>query len=312
MLTVSRLSIAVLICLIAGTAYSNPPSPTPLESKKQEQDKSGERKQQAGSDERGSHTVPLVIEVLPAKDADEITRQQHKHEQDKAFYDGLIAWSTIALAIVTTILAGFTGALWWATYKLARDARDAAKRQSIEMKESLRISDMAANAMEKVAQNIAITASQQMRAYLSVIIAGATYQERSKGLKFDARPLILNNGHTPAHKVGYKAKAKLLPIPLPDDFAFPLDEQVTGAAVLGPQQNFTMSAVVDDFCDDAEVDDIKKNTQGKALYMWGVVTYEDVFGETRKTRFCHQMMWIGDGKDEKVWGYYTGPHNNAT
>jgi hypothetical protein len=158
--------------------------------------------------------------------------------------------------------------------------------QSKSMQQSVAEAARLASAMETVAKDIAIsskaaTASvsaigQQMRAYISVVIGGAVYQERTKNLKFQAVPSIVNAGLTPAHKVSFKAVAAILPRPLPEDFAFPLPDETSGTSVVGPRQNITISPVVGDFCDDAEVEDIKTGAKGKALYTWGIFIYEDI------------------------------------
>ena len=194
--------------------------------------------------------------------------------------------------------------------------------QSKSMERSTNEATRLASAMEVVAKEIAVSAkaatdsvatlkertAQQMRAYLAVVVGSAIYQERSKGLKFEGKPLLINTGHTPANNVRYGASAAILPIPLPDDFVFPLADEVKGAAMLGPQQNGQLSGIVKDFCDDADVDHIKICKE-KALYVWGIVTYEDIFGESHYTRFCQSLTWLGDGK---VIGYYVPGHNNAT
>jgi hypothetical protein len=190
------------------------------------------------------------------------------------------------------------------------------------MERSIAEATRLASAMEVVSKEIAVSAkaatdsvaalkertAQQMRAYLAVAVGAAIYQERNKPLKFEGKPLLVNSGHTPAYKVSYRAKAEILSIPLPKDFAFPLPDEVVGGAMLGPQQNATLSAIVDDFSEDAEVEDIKIG-KGKCLYIWGIVTYEDIFGEARRTRFCQSLTWLPDGK---VFGVFTPGHNDAT
>ncbi len=177
-----------------------------------------------------------------------------------------------------------------------------------------------ASAMEKVADKIAVSAeaatasvsaiNQQMRAYISVVIGSATYQERTKNLKFQAIPSVINAGLTPAHKVSFKAGAAILPNPLPDDFDFPLADSISGMQVIGPRQNITVAPIVGEFVDDAEVDAIKSGAQGKALFAWGIFNYEDIFGTPQYTKFCHIYTWFADGKT--VWGYYASRHNEAS
>src|SRR5262249_20928665 len=51
------------------------------------------------------------------------------------------------------------------------------------------------------------TTRAQLRAYLSVVIGTAVYQERDKNLRFEAKPTIVNTGQTPAYNVRYRIKA---------------------------------------------------------------------------------------------------------
>jgi hypothetical protein len=175
-----------------------------------------------------------------------------------------------------------------------------------------------AGAMEVVSQQIAVSAEaaresvgalrDQMRAYISVSIGGAVYQERAKNLRFQGKPVLINSGFTPAHKVRHKSNAAILPIPLPQDFGYPLPETDLGASLIGPRQQAVLSPIVDGFVADEEVEDIKAG-KGKALYVWGIVEYEDVFKRKQETRFCQVLTWLQDGT---VWGYFIPGHNDGT
>ena len=125
-----------------------------------------------------------------------------------------------------------------------------------------------------------------------------------------AVPTIVNNGLTPAHKVSFQAKAAILPYPLPDDFKFPLPDIVPGTLTVGPRQPITATPWVDDFVDDGEVEGIKNTSSGKALYTWGLLTYEDIFGNPQYAKWCHMYTWLADGKT--TWGYYDNRHNDAS
>lgn len=317
-----RISVILVVLLVAGSTYSQ----SSVEDKNKQASKADKK---TDSDQRGTEKSPLIIKVLTSEENEAQARQEDKYKTEHANNERWTMQATIglvvvtaALVLVTTFLAIFTYRLWSTTKTMVEKSEKVSGSQLTEMQKSIAEQARAASAMEEVGKHISISAkaatesvtlsrersAQQMRAYLSVNIGVAIYQERDKGLKFEAKPLILNTGHTPAHKVSYRAKAGILSVPLPDDFSFPLDEKVIGAAVLGPQQHFIINAVVDELCDDAEVDDIKKS-KGKGLYMWGIVTYEDVFGGGRKTRFCHQVTWRPDGK---IWGYCTTDHNDAT
>ncbi|HXC46682.1 MAG TPA: hypothetical protein VNU20_00225 [Candidatus Sulfotelmatobacter sp.] len=177
-----------------------------------------------------------------------------------------------------------------------------------------------ASAMEQVAKDMSLSSqaavasvsaiNKQMRAYLSVIISGATFQERPKGWKFEGKPMLVNTGNTPAKNVSYGATAAIIQLPLPDDFTFPLTTERKSTATIGAHQNAILSGIVNDFVDDAEVDDIKLGKDGKCLCIWGIVTYDDIFGEHQTTKFCQTLLWYADGKT--VHGYYYPQHNETT
>lgn len=147
-----------------------------------------------------------------------------------------------------------------------------------------------------------------MRAYITVLIGNGLYQERKNGIRFEVRAPMLNTGHTPAHKVRYVARAAVLPVPLPFGFDFTLNEPATGAATLNAQQQFVLTRVVDDFVNDGDVERIKY-AHLHAVYFWGRIEYEDVFGETHFTQFAHFLRWNPDGT---IVGHYCEGHNNAS
>ena len=190
--------------------------------------------------------------------------------------DGWLLLANVLLVLFNAMLATFTAKLWRSTERLVTSSE--------------------------------LTSRRQLRAYLTVLVGAAVYQERDKTLRFEGKPIIKNTGLTPAHNVGYRAKAAILPITASDSFDFPLEGDVLGAAVLGSQQIFIMSAVVDDYWDDAEVSEVKAGKE-KALHVWGVVTYTDIFDDPWETEFSQILTWLPDGK---VWGNYTTRHNDAT
>jgi hypothetical protein len=81
-----------------------------------------------------------------------------------------------------------------------------------------------------------------------------------------------------------------------------------GGSILGPQQNANMSAVVDGFRPDNEVQGVKDGIGDRGLYVWGRVTYEDVFGDSHFTRFCQHIFW---DLQNNVRGHYIPGRNDA-
>lgn len=164
----------------------------------------------------------------------------------------------------------------------------------------------------ETAKSVAVsqdTAKRQLRAYIVVIIGDAMWQEREKGYRFGALPLLKNSGQTPAYKVTFIAKAAILPTELPKDYKLSEMGDEAGETMVGPGHQMTMHAKVDDFVHDSEVQAIKTGDRDKSLYTWGIIRYEDCFGEPHYTRFCHRVKWLGG--DGPVYGYYIPGRNTG-
>jgi len=198
-----------------------------------------------------------------------------------------------------------------------------ARCQGTDMHSYIEQATRSASAMEKVAEAMTLTAqtnrqiseltrerwSQQMRAYITVLIGNASYQEREKNTRFSALPRMKNCGVTPAYNVSYRIKAAILQHPVADDFEFPsLPKDQLGGCFLGQQQEMIMLGMVDDFVADQDIVGIKHLTSGRGLYVWGKVTYNDIFAETHQTSFCQEILWLPDGN---VFGIYIAGRNQA-
>jgi hypothetical protein len=83
-------------------------------------------------------------------------------------HDAILAAFTIGIFTVTYLLARYTRKLWSATTKLVEEADRSSKKE--------------------------------LRAYVSVVVGSAVYQEREKNLRFEGKPLMVNTGRTPAYK----------------------------------------------------------------------------------------------------------------
>jgi hypothetical protein len=229
--------------------------------------------------------------------------------------EAIIALGTLALAI-------FTFTLWRATDRLLTSAKEDGARMERSITEAAKAASAmegVATAMENNAKNTETVVSQQrrfgemqMRAYLSVLIGSATYQERERNWKFEARPLLKNTGNTTARKIKWRIGAAILPIPLPDDFKFPLPPALKGSSIMGAFQDGNMMGTVPDFVDDAAIAEIKRGT-GRSLFVWGYVRYEDVFGKLHRNTFAQQLWWTPGTKkgQEIISGLHLGKHNRS-
>jgi hypothetical protein len=268
----------------------------------------------------------MFVKQLPPDKTQAETDQEAQDRAQKATTDGRLVYFTKWLVIATLIL-GAVGTLQLFVFgdqaRQLRKTVEAAADQAVDMKVSIAQATRTAKAMEDVATHFERSVAQaeqstakfearmamQTRAYITVLVGDSIYQEREKNLRFQARPALMNTGNTFARKVGHRSKAAILPVPLPDNFDFPLPEERAGASVVGAHQNATISAVVDEFVEDAEVESIKNGSAGRILYVWGIVYYEDIFGMPRETKFCQALTWLPNGK---TWGVFIDGFNDAT
>lgn len=120
--------VTLLFILYCGICTASRPSPPPQSAHK-EQHKSGQNDQMSAKDQRCTDQSPCTIKVLPSESSEAIAAQATENKNEKATNERLTAWATIALAIVTSILAFFTFRLWFATKTLVEGGEDAAKKE---------------------------------------------------------------------------------------------------------------------------------------------------------------------------------------
>jgi hypothetical protein len=252
--------------------------------------------QSAEPDRRGTAQQPLVIAQQPAD------REHVRNERETA-------WSTIGLAILTGLL--FLANLW-----LILEAKRVSTRQADDTQRSLTEQAKSATAMRDVAdatKNNSITMQtmfhKQMRAYLTVEIGGALYQDEH--LRFEAKPVLTNNGLTPARKVCFRVMADILDGGNAPATPPPIEDLLVNDMGLAPRQQVTLSRVVANRIPDNEVADVMAGTT-RRLHAWGRVTYDDVFGGSWETKFYFSYYFPKRDKGYGVSGNFSTSHNNAT
>ena len=103
-------------------------------------------------------------------------------------------------------------------------------------------------AWQAILMRQSVTASEEvskreLRAYLTVVIGQAIFQERRSvedggDLMFECRPLIVNSGQTPARKVTFKARAAIIRHSEIRGIHLPEDPDVdSGGSVIGPRRS---------------------------------------------------------------------------
>lgn len=242
-------------------------------------------------------------------------KYKEKIERNEKF---ITATSTIFIAAFTVLLAFATFFLWSATRDLVNDARHSGEEQSRNMKaaiaESARSADAAkeaADAAKKAVELSDKTAERQLRAY---VILGPLSIVATDIRKPVMNFRTLNVGLTPARNVRSGQNIRIDRFPPREEFYKGNMQSLDGVmpdrlgVVLG-QNQFHESGDIKftNPLTDLQLNNIRNGIF--AIYISGVIEYEDMFGKTRRTRFC--MYTTGDtyGSDPRM--RYTDKGNDV-
>jgi hypothetical protein len=83
---------------------------------------------------------------------------------------------------------------------------------------------------------------------------------------------------------------------------------MTGQASVGPHQNLFVTAIAPRIYSDDEVNQFQHGDGKKLLYVFGTVTYEDVFGASRYVKLCQMILWFANGAQTTL---NTGKYNES-
>ena len=256
-------------------------------------------------------------------------------------------WWMVRLTGVIVLLGGIQTIVFWVQAKRLKQTiekmDEIAMGQTKDIQASIAEATRAAKAMEKVSESMEASVQSlqvsvgisreiadrqklvtelQSRAYLSAVFHTAIFQDANH--IFEAHAVLRNHGNTPAYDVTFRSVVQIVPLPLPDDFAFPLPDDTAGSSVslIAPGMTKLITRSIPDRVPDDQVDAIKRGGPPFCLAMWGTVNYRDAFKETRHLRFAFFINWIpwleGMGKDKdgnpllpQIMSYDTAHHNDA-
>ena len=285
------LTLIILLLCGSGIAQSREPLPAPVRSDQQTQGKSTEINKESTEDLRGTHEKPLIIDVLPASNADEIAKRKSEQEEERTTLDRWLTGASVALAFITFFLALYTAKLWYATKTLAEDAKRTADRQASEMLESLRIAKVSADAAMKTAHHMEIAD----RAYIKISheppglvqTTSAADVLYAPNRTYEIQIEVRNIGNTPAEITQLSFTHTILPsnatLPvIPPYNSSPEGEAIKtimyGSDAIFPSPSFVMTR------DDAEA--IGAGT--KQLYVLGYADYVDHFGTCHRAGYARR------------------------
>jgi hypothetical protein len=153
------------------------------------------------------------------------------------------------------------------------------------------------------------TAERQLRAYISVEIGQHTLQ--NKALRFEFRPVVVNNGDTPASNVTIASNLGLVPPIIPPNFDYSApkpDPATASVATIAAKKDKFHQVVYYRKLTRAELRLIKKNEL--VFHLFGTVFYKDIFKRDRITNFSFRINVFGR-RGGTFWGS-TERHNDTT
>ena len=280
-------------------------------------------KYMAGSNNSPSQPSRLGLLQFPSQQTNEKASDVKTSAQGSiantltVLFTGILA----AMAILQSIVFGVQAKRLRETVEKMDEI---AEEQTSDMGRYIEQASRAALAMEGVAKELSISSkaasgtlemmkgrtATQLRAFVTVSIGNGVPQNRANNQPFFVSPVVSNDGQTPAYKLRYTMKVDVLPNPVPANYQFPEVHPAGGESILGPHQHLVLVAgtAMESYVPDQDVLAIMQLFAARAIYAWGTVWYEDIFGEKHHTEFNHLMQWFPNGSP---FGIYTPGYNKA-
>jgi hypothetical protein len=221
---------------------------------------------------------------------------EHGDEEGTEFWPPFYGYR---LKITDTFVAAFTALLFFATLALWLSTRN-------------------------LVRGADKTAERQLRAYLS--IEPVSLRDFVAGRRPMVVFIVKNIGQTPAHRVRIIGDMDIFPHPLINnqpDLVIPDPNAPIPTRALHPTFTFEAEAVLGRLLTSQDVMRVYGGVH-YCLYVFGIVIYEDAFGEERRTKFCcyvggHEFARVVDqaknqtpGVTHKIHWDFAVPHNEAT
>ncbi len=154
------------------------------------------------------------------------------------------------------------------------------------------------------------TGQRQLRAYIVAGASDVNMHGPENALSVSLGIAVKNTGQTPAHDLSIVSKTDLLehPIKMPFDFTLRTGPDPS-RAVLGAGQVTESNSPADRPFNGDEMMRARDPEGGFRIYIWGSVTYRDVFGRTHHTNFCSSLIFEDGGA---AVAHASEHHNDAS
>jgi hypothetical protein len=196
------------------------------------------------------------------------------NERMMALWTRHVGWFTGALVVVSIV----TAVIFWHQLDVMKGQLAEMARAYDPIKES---ADAARDAV-KLADR---TAERQLRAYVGV--TEPLIQNVGVNQVPNVTFRIRNYGRTPARKVRYWAEFEIGAYPL--KMPLNMGEPAPQALIINPQDGFKPNLQRQAPLNGQQAINIQAGSE--RMYLWGIITYEDVFEHPRTTKF--RMMYGG-------------------
>ncbi len=261
--------------MLANAAYSDNPSPIPLKVGQPPQTQSKESEQRSTAYQRGTEKFPIVVKVISAQKTQEEAKQHAKEREEETSINRGIEIFTGILAFVA-----FLQFIWMV-------------RQEKWMRRNVRIAKESADTARSTVETMKDTAQRQLRAYVG--IESITINKFGDSDVPEVHIIFKNTGLTPAYINIKTTRTAILMREFPISGDFP-DFPPINSSIQSSQSVIGAGGVVQSIAptarplSDAENSSVRDGTG--AIYVFGEITYKDVFGISRFTKF--RLYYGGD------------------
>jgi hypothetical protein len=278
------ITIALVALTLAGPAQAQRTNSRPDTSKV------------ARQDHRGTLDSPLVVKVMPLPlDQSALARDAEERRLKAASDEQLVEWTKVlGVATIALVIATIINLL-----VLRAQGKDLKEQRVVMQRQADHLAEQATHLKASVLQAKDAT-QQHLRAYLVAKPGNLVVEEAFKGsYRLQWHPEIVNLGLTPAYDVASVARAAIKSDPLPPDTDLiqELDPKGTGSrGIIGTQQAIWPACDLPKNLSELELTSLKSGRSGMAWYVWGFVTYRDIFNKMHRTEYCNLADWDSDGK----------------
>lgn len=270
MLTMWRIGTALLICLVAANAYSNPPSPTPPEASQKPQSKPKSNQDKAASDQRSTEQLPIIIKELPPTKIQEKSSQIAKERESETTTDRWLMYFTGGLLLVGLLQLIVFGLQAWKLHQTVKATKESA------------------DAALKTAQNMEVAERAYVK--MSHTEPGVLFDQNQTARSCEVTVKVENCGRTPAAVTDVRLNACLrewgAPLPTTPDYGQPYPH---GAPFLVPGDFFFWGPRTFPL---GRIDSPNPYTREIRLCLFGYVDYIDVFDQRHRAGYAREYRAV--------------------